>query len=109
MPHLMSGGIKVRLRWVKAATQQPPLEMGQTIGTYLHQYGFNLDFAPVADVNSNPNNPIIGNRAFSSDSDAAAKMAKAMAEGLKKQQVIPTFKHFPGTVIPQRTAITELR
>lgn len=71
-------------------------EMGQTIGTYLHQYGFNLDFAPVADVNSNPNNPIIGNRAFSSDADAAAKMAKAMAEGLEKQQVIPTFKHFPG-------------
>lgn len=71
-------------------------EMGQTIGRYLHQYGFNLDFAPVADVNSNPNNPIIGNRAFSSDADAAAKMAKAMAEGLKKQQVIPTFKHFPG-------------
>lgn len=70
--------------------------MGTTIGTYLRRYGFNLDFAPVADVNSNPNNTVIGNRAFSSDADVAANMAKAMAEGLKQQQIIPTFKHFPG-------------
>lgn len=70
--------------------------MGTTIGTYLRRYGFNLDFAPVADVNSNPNNTVIGNRAFSSGADVAANMAKAMAEGLKQQQIIPTFKHFPG-------------
>lgn len=72
------------------------MDMGATIGAYLRQYGFNLDFAPVADVYSNPDNTVIGDRAFSSDAGTAAKMAKAMAEGLKQQQIIPTFKHFPG-------------
>lgn len=72
------------------------MDMGATIGAYLRQYGFNLDFAPVADVNSNPKNTVIGTRAFSSDADVAAGMAKAMAEGLKQEQIIPTFKHFPG-------------
>lgn len=72
------------------------LEMGNTIGAYLKQYGFNLDFAPVADVNTNPNNPVIGTRAFSSDPEIAAQMAAAMAEGLRAQGIIPTFKHFPG-------------
>ena len=72
------------------------LEMGQTIGAYLGEYGFNMDFAPVADVNTNPNNPVIGNRAFSSDCNVAGQMAKAMAEGLEEQGIVPVFKHFPG-------------
>ncbi|MDO4318549.1 MAG: glycoside hydrolase family 3 N-terminal domain-containing protein [Lachnospiraceae bacterium] len=71
-------------------------EMGSTIGAYLRRYGFRLDFAPVADVNTNPNNPVIGTRAFSSDARIAARMAGAMADGLRKQGVAPTFKHFPG-------------
>lgn len=72
------------------------LKMGQTIGTYLGEYGFNMDFAPVADVNTNPNNPVIGNRSFSSDCNVAGQMAKAMAEGLEEQGIVPVFKHFPG-------------
>ena len=72
------------------------LDMGNTIGAYLYEYGFNMDFAPIADVNTNPNNTVIGNRAFSSDAVIATKMAKAMAEGLKQQHIIPVFKHFPG-------------
>lgn len=72
------------------------LDMGRTIGAYLKTYGFNTDFAPVADVNTNPNNPVIGTRAFSSDPEIAAKMAAAMAEGLRENGIIPTFKHFPG-------------
>jgi len=72
------------------------LAMGAVIGAYLRDYGFNMDFAPVADVNTNPDNPVIGNRAFSSDADTAAKMARAMAEGLKRQGIIPVYKHFPG-------------
>lgn len=71
-------------------------EMGISIGGYLHAYGFNLDFAPVADVNTNPGNPVIGNRAFSSDPEVAASMARAFSDGLVKQDVIATFKHFPG-------------
>ena len=72
------------------------LEMGQTIGGYLKTYGLNLDFAPVADVNTNPNNPVIGTRAFSSNPVIAGQMADAFASGLRNNQVIATYKHFPG-------------
>lgn len=70
--------------------------MGHTIGSYLSEYGFNMDFAPVADVNTNPDNPIIGTRAFSSDAVTASKMAAAAAKGLREEGIIPTLKHFPG-------------
>ena len=72
------------------------LEMGRTIGGYLREYGFNLDFAPVADVHTNPKNPVIGTRAFSMDPEMAARMAAAFADGLEENAVIATFKHFPG-------------
>lgn len=72
------------------------LEMGSTIGAYLKAYGFNLDFAPVADVYTNPENKVIGNRAFSSDPHIAAEMVAAMAQGLREHGIIATFKHFPG-------------
>lgn len=72
------------------------LEMGSTIGGYLKDFGFNMDFAPVADVNTNPKNPIIGTRAFSSDPETAAQLAASMAEGLREQGIIAVFKHFPG-------------
>ena len=72
------------------------LEMGRTIGAYLKEYGFNMDFAPVADVNTNPDNPVIGDRAFSSQAETAAIMAGAMAQGLREEGVLPVFKHFPG-------------
>ena len=70
--------------------------MGQTIGAYLKEYGFNMDFAPDADVNTNPDNPIIGTRAFSSDAATAAEMAAAAADGLRTSGILPTLKHFPG-------------
>ena len=70
--------------------------MGQTIGAYLKEYGFTMDFAPDADVNTNPDNPIIGTRAFSSDAADAADCAAAMARGLAGEGILPTFKHFPG-------------
>lgn len=71
-------------------------EMGKTIGSYLKTYGFNMDFAPDADVNTNPDNPIIGERAFSSDAATAAQMAAAAADGLRENGILPTLKHFPG-------------
>lgn len=70
--------------------------MGRTIGHYLHEYGFHIDFAPDADVNTNPDNPIIGTRAFSSDAETAAELAGAMAEGISQEGIMPVFKHFPG-------------
>ena len=72
------------------------LEMGQTIGAYLKEYGFNLNFAPVADVNTNPSNPVIGSRAFSDQPEIAARMAAAFRDGLRENGIIATFKHFPG-------------
>ena len=70
--------------------------MGRTIGGYLKPYGFNLDFAPVADVNSNPKNPVIGKRAFSSDPSIAAAMVAAAVEGFHEAGMLCTLKHFPG-------------
>ena len=72
------------------------LEMGRTIGAYVKEYGFNLDFAPVADVNTNPDNPVIGSRAFSSDPETTAQMASAFRDGLEENGIIAVFKHFPG-------------
>lgn len=71
-------------------------KMAETIGAYLKKYGFNMDFAPVADVNTNPNNPIINTRAFSSDPTVAAKMVQASTDGFRKSGILPTLKHFPG-------------
>jgi len=67
-----------------------------TIGTYLHRYGFDIDFAPVADVNTNPENIIIGARAFSDDPQVAAPMVVNYLQGLKDAGITGCIKHFPG-------------
>ena len=72
------------------------LEMGYTIGGYLRQYGFNLDFAPVADIVTNPNNTEIGDRAYSDDPAVAAPMVSAMVEALQRGGMLSCLKHFPG-------------
>ena len=66
------------------------------IGSYLKEYGFDVDFAPVADVNSNPDNPIIGTRSFSSNPDSAGIMVCSYLDGLKANGIIGCIKHFPG-------------
>ena len=66
------------------------------IGTYLKQYGFDIDFAPVADVNTNPQNIVIGARAFSNDPNQAAPMVKNYLKGLQKAGIVGCLKHFPG-------------
>ena len=71
-------------------------ECGNTIGTYLRGYGFDVDFAPVADVNTNPDNIIIGTRAFSDDPQVAAPMVTNYLEGLKDAGITGCIKHFPG-------------
>ena len=75
---------------------QNAYECGNTIGTYLHRYGFDIDFAPVADVNTNPDNVIIGPRAFSDDPAVAAPMVTSYLQGLKDAGVTGCIKHFPG-------------
>ena len=71
-------------------------ECGNTIGTYLKYYGFDIDFAPVADVNTNPDNIIIGPRAFSDDPAVAAPMVTNYLQGLKDAGITGCVKHFPG-------------
>lgn len=77
---------------------QSPLSfaVGQLLGEQLTAFGFNLDFTPVLDVNSNPNNPIIGDRSFSNDPDIVSKLGIETMKGLESKQVIPVIKHFPG-------------
>lgn len=69
---------------------------GKSIGETLSEMGVNVDFAPVADVNTNPENPVIGNRAYSSDPDQAGDMVCAFLKGLQGTGVSGTVKHFPG-------------
>ena len=75
---------------------QNAYECGNTIGTYLKRYGFDIDFAPVADVNTNPENIIIGARAFSDDPAVAAPMVTNYLQGLKDAGITGCIKHFPG-------------
>ncbi|MPT32031.1 MAG: glycoside hydrolase family 3 protein, partial [Chryseobacterium sp.] len=58
--------------------------------------GINWDFAPVVDVNTNPNNPIIGNRSFGSDVNNVVSSALAYSNGLQDNKVLAAIKHFPG-------------
>ena len=69
---------------------------GRTIGSDLKNLGFNLDFAPVADVNSNKKNPVIGTRAFSEDPAVVSQMIERSVKGFRDSGIICTLKHFPG-------------
>lgn len=69
---------------------------GAIIGRELSALGINTDFAPVVDVNNNPNNPVIGLRSFGDDPDKVANFAVAMIEGINSSNVITAAKHFPG-------------
>lgn len=75
---------------------QNAYDAGYTIGSYLYTYGLDVDFAPVADVWTNPQNTVIGKRAFSTDPNVVATMTEQFNDGLKKRHVIGCYKHFPG-------------
>ncbi|MGE6555945.1 beta-N-acetylhexosaminidase [Exiguobacterium artemiae] len=71
-------------------------EIGRTLGSISRFYGFNMDFAPVLDVNSNPANPIIGDRALSADAEQVARLGIPLMQGMKEEDIVPVVKHFPG-------------
>jgi beta-N-acetylhexosaminidase len=71
-------------------------EAGNNIGAYLALYGFDVDFAPVSDVNTNPDNVVIGDRAFGSSPQLVADFASQFLLGLQKNTVEGCLKHFPG-------------
>lgn len=68
----------------------------QIIARELKDFGINLNFAPVLDVNTNPNNPIIGERAFSDKTDEVITFGKIVVKTYLKNGIIPCTKHFPG-------------
>ena len=71
-------------------------QAGETIGTYLSELGFNLDFAPDADVWSNPANEIVRYRSFGTDPKQVSEMSMAALDGLMSKGVTGVIKHFPG-------------
>ncbi|WFA09408.1 beta-N-acetylhexosaminidase [Tissierella sp. Yu-01] len=71
-------------------------EYGENLGTKLKSLGFNIDFAPVLDINSNPDNPVIGNRALGKTADSVTRHGMEVMNGIKSQNIIPVAKHFPG-------------
>lgn len=71
-------------------------EFGEILADRLNYLGFNLNFAPVLDINSNPNNPVIGDRAFGDSEKIVSENGISVALGLKKHNIISIVKHFPG-------------
>ncbi len=71
-------------------------EQSEEISFELKNWGLNLNFAPCVDVNTNPSNPIIGERAFANNTDDVIKGEKIFIEASRKNYVIPCVKHFPG-------------
>ena len=80
------------------AIQNPRLiqEMGAEIARQFHLLGMHVNFAPVVDVNSNPENPVIGFRAFGEDKERVAQRAIAYMKGLQDNGILANAKHFPG-------------
>jgi beta-glucosidase-like glycosyl hydrolase len=85
-------------KWSKAYEDDPDLlkRLGQYQARQVKMAGFHLDFTPVVDVNSNPDNPIIGDRAFSSDPHEVGKRAGELIQGFRAEGVLTCLKHFPG-------------
>lgn len=76
------------LSFLRKQTEETALE--------LKDYGINMNFAPVLDVNTNPDNPIIGERAFSNKPEEVIEASKIVLSGYKKHGIITVCKHFPG-------------
>ncbi len=68
----------------------------EKIANELKSFGINLNFAPCIDVNTNPNNPIIGERAFSDTPDDVIRAEKIVSQTYRENGIIPCVKHFPG-------------
>lgn len=76
--------------------EQKVYDVSRNIGSYVRKYGFDVDFAPVADVNTNPENIVIGERAFSDNPRTAATMVVSCLNGLRNSGITGCIKHFPG-------------
>ena len=113
------GGSVARLR--QGFTRLPPLrtlgahgdatlarELGAVVGAELAAVGIDWDFAPVLDVDTNPNNPVIGARSLGADPARVAELGVAFARGLEDAGIAPCAKHFPGHGDTHRDSHLEL-
>ncbi|HEU0110312.1 MAG TPA: glycoside hydrolase family 3 N-terminal domain-containing protein, partial [Flavisolibacter sp.] len=71
-------------------------EMGQAIGEQMKRIGVHVNYAPVVDINNNPNNPVIGYRSFGEDKFKVAKFGVAYMRGMQDAGIMACAKHFPG-------------
>ena len=83
-------------RALEALPNENLARIGRLLGQELYQLGFNIDFAPVLDVATRADNPVIGDRAISADPYVVAKLAPAFIHGLQSAGIAATGKHFPG-------------
>ena len=103
------GGRVARLRAAHGFTELPPMrrlgergderlafEAGALLGRELRAVGIDQDYAPVVDVDTNPLNPVIGDRSFSRDPERVGRLGAALARGLQSAGVAACAKHFPG-------------
>ena len=80
----------------KTEDSEKAYETGKTLANDLKSLGFNMDFAPVADVLINKNNTEIGDRSFGSDTEIVSMMVENCVRGLQENGISATLKHFPG-------------
>lgn len=80
----------------KSGSKARARAIGEAIGEELQAFGFNLDFAPVLDIDSNPDNPVIGDRSFGPTASIVQDFGLEEMHGLQAKKVIPVVKHFPG-------------
>lgn len=78
------------------ATAALARDLGRVVGRELAELGINLNFAPVLDVDTNPDNPVIGDRSFGRDPQRVGELGAALAQGLQDVGVAACGKHFPG-------------
>lgn len=71
-------------------------QMGREIGRQCRRMGIHVNFAPVADINNNPNNPVINFRSFGENKENVARKAWMYAKGMQEESIIACAKHFPG-------------
>src|SRR6476469_4264183 len=71
-------------------------QMGQAVGEQMKRIGVHVNFAPVVDVNNNPNNPVIGYRSFGEDKYKVARLGIAYMKGMQDAGIMACAKHFPG-------------
>nr|WP_106781919.1 beta-N-acetylhexosaminidase [Lysinibacillus timonensis] len=80
----------------KVSNPEFSYEIGRTLAKEVNAFGFNMNFAPILDINSNPHNPVIGDRSFGNNAQLVTKLGIATMKGIQSENTIAVVKHFPG-------------